>query len=375
MLPPQPTQLNLTVLAFPRILSGDMDVQVYILNYNGRRLLAECLPSVLRAAERSRFACRVTIIDNASTDNSVAWLRGAFPQIEILERPNRGLCSFNDALATTTARVAVLLNNDIKLTDDCLDPLVAPLIEQPEANYFLTAPRCYLFDGKTYDGFKTSVRWRWGLVQATAIFAGHERVIDEPGPTASAGAAMAVDVEKYRRLGGFDPIYLPGRLEDLDFSFRAHQAGYRAIYVPESLCYHMGMATFGKVFGAAGCDYLALRNTLLFQWKNLRHPWHYLRQLVGLPMRLAMDALRAPMRAPQLRWPTWRAIRDAWTRLRNAESGWATRVDPAGERQFFTAFHPKRLARRQNHRLVQRRVVPLSRSVWQPAAAPCTAQR
>jgi len=54
---------------------------------NGRELLAECLPSVLRAAEVSRHECRVAVIDNASTDDSVGWLSRMFPEVEIYERP------------------------------------------------------------------------------------------------------------------------------------------------------------------------------------------------------------------------------------------------------------------------------------------------
>ena len=118
--------------------------------------------------------------------------------------------------------------------------------------------------------------------------------LDQPGLTASAGAALAVDRRKFMALGGFDPLYLPGRLEDLDFAYRGYLSGYHARYVPASVVYHLGMASFAAAFGRAGCDHLALRNTLLFQWKNLRHPLHLGRQLLGLPLRLLADACRAP---------------------------------------------------------------------------------
>ena len=202
---------------------------------------------------------------------------------------NLGLCSFNRAVAESDAPAAVLLNNDIKLDPRCLDGLLAPLseLDRPvDRRCFMTAPLCWLFDGVTYEGLKTAVRWRWGLVQATAQFSGHEPGIYSAGLTASAGAALAVDREKFLKLGGFDPLFLPGRLEDLDFCFRGYRAGFHARYVPEAVAYHRGFGTFHDSFGPSGCDLLALRNTMLFQWKNLRHPVHWLRQAVGLPLRI-----------------------------------------------------------------------------------------
>ena len=87
---------------------------VLVLNYNGRDLLGECLPSVLRAAAVSRHDCRVWVIDNASSDGSVEFLAREFPGVGVIRRPNWGLCSFNEVLAGWSCPVAVLLNNDVK---------------------------------------------------------------------------------------------------------------------------------------------------------------------------------------------------------------------------------------------------------------------
>jgi N-acetylglucosaminyl-diphospho-decaprenol L-rhamnosyltransferase len=324
-----------------------MRVHILVLNYSGRRLLSECLPSVLEAARASRNLCDVAVIDNDSRDVSVAWLGEHFPQVRVICRPNRGLCSFNDVIASLEGPVAVLLNNDIKLERGCIDPLVEPLLApvSPEGSpCFMTAPLCWHFDGG-YEGFRTAVRWRWGLVQATALFPGHEDAIRQRGWTASAGAAMAVDCRRFVELGGFDPMYLPGRLEDLDFAFRGYLAGYHARYVPAAVAWHRGMATFKTVYGQAGCDALALRNTLLFQWKNLRTPGSLLRQAAGLPLRLAWDLLRAPLVPRPRRWAFARAMLGALARVgcvRNA--AYRTTGDRRREREFFDRFHPARLA-------------------------------
>jgi N-acetylglucosaminyl-diphospho-decaprenol L-rhamnosyltransferase len=319
-----------------------MVIHLVVLNHNGRELLAECLPSVLRAAEASRHDCRVAVIDNASTDDSVAWLIDEHPQIEIFERPNEGLCSYNQVLTELPCQVAVLLNNDIRLAEDCVDPLVEPLLAPQQPNdrpIFATAPLCWLFDGKTYEGLKTGVGWRWGLVQATALYPGHENTCQSPGLTASAGCALAVDRQKFLGLGGFDPLYLPGRLEDLDFCFRGYQAGYQAHFVPSAVAYHRGAASFGKAFGEAGCQWLALRNTLLFQWKNLRHPLHVARHLLAIPIRLAFDWLRACRQPRSERWQFTRALVGALGRvdqLRFAKP-W-TRRNWGREREYFRRF-------------------------------------
>jgi GT2 family glycosyltransferase len=333
-----------------------MPVDLLVLNYNGRQLLAECLPSVVRAAAASRHDCRVLVIDNGSTDDSIPWLADRYPQVRAAGSPNLGLCSFNGVLAQLDSKVAVLLNNDIKLHEASIDPLVEPLLT-PAAGRpcFMTAPLCWQFDGTTYEGMKTAVRWRWGLVQATALYPGHETGIRTPGYTASAGAVLAVDRRKFLELGGFDPLYLPGRLEDLDFAYRGYRAGYQAQYVPEAVAYHRGMASFGPAYGRAACHRLALRNTLLFQWKNLRHPRHVARQVFGLPLRAAWDLCRAPWTASESRYMLLRAMMDAVARLRACRSErlpWEANGATADGRtrksisevEFFRQFHPRRLA-------------------------------
>ena len=320
-----------------------MLVHLLVLNYNGGELLPECLPSVLRAAEVSHHRCRVIVIDNASTDDSLAVLAEQFPEVEVIRRPNRGLCSFNDVLPELDGPVALLLNNDIKLHKDCIDPLVEPL--ETACDCFMTAPLCWAFDGSTYEGFRTAVRWRWGLVQATALYPGHEGSIRQAGLTASAGAAMAVDRRKFIELGGFDPTYLPGRLEDLDFAFRGYMAGYHALYVPQAVAYHRGMATFAEEFGQDGCQRLALRNTLLLQWKNLRHPLHVVRQLSGLPLRLVVDVCRAPLVPRSRRWMFTGALLAALSRLRElSRPPYEATGRSAREMSFFRKFHPRKMS-------------------------------
>lgn len=305
-------------------------IDLVVLNYNGRHLLEECLPSVVRAASVSRHSCRVSVIDNASSDDSVELLTRVYPRVRQFHCTNRGLCSYNDVLPQLESSVVVLLNNDIKLAPGAVDPLVAPLLPDgaTEPGCFMTTPLCWLFDGKSYEGLQTALRWRWGLIQAISDYPGHGWVMHRACLTASAGAVLAVDRRKFLELGGFDPLYLPGRIEDLDFCFRGYLAGYQARYVPDAVAYHKGEATFRRELGADRSQALALRNTLLFHWKNLRHPWHVVRHAAGLATRFFVELPRAPLADQRRRFMFSRAFVDAVRRWREcgrpkgAESAW-----------------------------------------------------
>jgi len=325
-----------------------MSIELIVLNYNGVALLAECLPSIVTAAARSSRRCAVTVIDNASSDGSADWLSNAFPEVRVVQCSNRGLCSYNEVVATSAADVTVLLNNDVRLAAGAIDPLVAPLLDDNprfESPCFLTAPRCFRFDGRTHEGEKTAVEWRWGVVSGTAFFPGHEASAEVTDWTAASGCVMAVVRERFVELGGFDPLYLPGRIEDLDLGYRGYVAGWHARYVPEAIAFHRGAASFAPEFGSAGCDALALRNTLLFQWKHLRSPRHRARMAAGIAVRVARDVWRAPRVEAKQRWETLRALREATRRWRECASMTSHQPTSArNEGEFFARFHPRRMA-------------------------------
>lgn len=256
---------------------------ILILNYNGRDLLGQCLPSVVTAAARSPVPCRVSVIDNESTDDSLAVLARDWAHLDVIREPNRGLVSFNAVLARLDEPAVLLLNNDVKLAPDAIGPLLAALEAHPEALF--AAPQCWTFDGREYEGMRTRVRSRFGLVQGMSRVPGHEAFVDQADLTAAAGPVLLVDRARFLEIGGYDPLYFPGRIEDLDLGFMAWMAGWTGVYVPESMSYHRGMGSFEPAFGRSGSDRLALRNSLLFAWKNLAglRLWSH---LAWLPARL-----------------------------------------------------------------------------------------
>src|SRR4051794_37455400 len=103
---------------------GSDRTHILVLNYNGRALLGECLPSLLDAAGRSPIPCAVSVVDNGSTDGSLDERASRWPGVTVWREPNRGLASFNRVLARLTEPVVLLLNNDVKLAPGAVGPLV-----------------------------------------------------------------------------------------------------------------------------------------------------------------------------------------------------------------------------------------------------------
>jgi GT2 family glycosyltransferase len=262
---------------------------ILVLNYNGRELLAECLPSVVDAARRSPVPCRVSVVDNGSSDGSEEYLAAHWGGVGLFRENNLGLASFNSVLKRLEEPVVLLLNNDIKLDSGAVGPLVSALEDHDDALF--SAPQCWTFDGQTYEGMRTRVRSRFGIIQGMCRVPGFEQMLDHPDLTAAAGPVLAVHRERFLDLGGYDPIFFPGRIEDLDLGFRGWMAGYRGYYVPQSVAYHRGFGTFGPQLGAKSCDRLASRNSLIFAWKNTSG-LRLVRHFAWLPFRLAHAFMR-----------------------------------------------------------------------------------
>ena len=126
---------------------------VLVLNYNGKALMEACLPSIVKAAQAAHGDCPVMVIDNDSTDDSRDWLAQNWPDIRCIHEPNRGLVSFNHVLKELDTPYCILLNNDVKLDQDSIDPLVDALESRSDALF--SAPFCLGFDDHTYEGMRT----------------------------------------------------------------------------------------------------------------------------------------------------------------------------------------------------------------------------
>lgn len=265
-------------------------IRIVILNYNGADLLPQCLPSISVAADRSRYSVHVTVLDNLSTDGGLDYVSKHFPRVDIVKAPsNRILCSYNDYLPRMTEEIAILLNNDIRVAPDFIDPLVERFLSDTDC--FLTAPKVMDFEGLKAEAGSSRAGVKFGLFWCEARFPGYEKELEAPSETFSSGFG-AFSREKFLALGGYDERYYPGIMEDVDLSWRAKQKGYHLYYEPRSIVYHIGQASFKKKYGAAGISVMAHRNNFIFMWKNFKGPGFWIAHIFFLPFRLIYSLLR-----------------------------------------------------------------------------------
>ncbi len=258
--------------------------RIVVLNYNGEQMLAKCLPSIDEAVRFAKTPTAITILDNLSTDKSEEYVRKNYPGIEFVKAPeNLVLCSYNEYLKTISEPIAILLNNDIRVDKDFIDPLVAKFGENSQT--FLVAPRVMSFDGKTIEAVDTRAGMKLGMFGASARYPGYEAHAMVPSTTFASGFG-AFSREKFLELGGYDPRYLPGIMEDADLCLQAQRVGYRLYYEPQSVVFHMGQASFKKAFSDLKRETLAYRNTFLFMWKNFHGFRFWAEHLFFLPFRM-----------------------------------------------------------------------------------------
>ncbi len=268
-----------------------MKVAIVILNWNGCKMLANYLPSVI---EYSREDAEVIVADNASTDDSVNFLETRFKDVRIIRlEKNWGFAEgYNKALALVDAEYFVLLNSDVEVTHHWLTPLVEfmdahpdvaacqpKLLSEKDKDMFEYAGACggfldkygYPFcRGRIFDSIEEDdgqYDYRQEILWAT-------------------GACLMIRAEDYRRVGGLDGRFFAHN-EEIDMCWRLHLAGRKIYCIPESVVYHVGGGTLPK--GNPRKTYLNFRNNLLMLYKNL--PDEELRLVMR--MRWFLDCLAA----------------------------------------------------------------------------------
>lgn len=234
--------------------------RIIILNYNGKDLLERFLPSVIESAEASRYPCGVMVLDNASSDDSVSFVKTRFPEVEVAaSSENKVLCSYNKIAEQLRDDVIILLNNDIRTEKSFVDSLLSHFLDKQDILFVAT------------HGDRAMVKIDWGTVVATVSYPGSETLIERSGYTFSAGIA-AFDRKKFVELGGYDEIYLPGIYEDVDLCYRGWKRGWGGAYEPEAKKYHIGQASFKKRYDSKEIEKIAFRNGILFMIKNITDP-------------------------------------------------------------------------------------------------------
>ncbi|HEU5087746.1 MAG TPA: glycosyltransferase family 2 protein [Roseiflexaceae bacterium] len=299
-----------------------MTIDVLIPNYNGANLLPTCLRAL---QHQTRTDFRVLVVDDGSTDDSLALLARDFPDVDVLARPtNQGLAAaVNAAIAATSGTYVVLLNNDTEAEPRWLEQLVGALEAYPE--YSFAASKLKLFDqrdrihsaGDFYqvNGVPGSRGvWQHDVGQYDAV----EEVF---GPCAGAAAYRRSALEDLAHNGQVFDEDLVMYCEDVDLNLRARLHGMRTIYVPTAVVYHKLSATGGGTLASYYCG----RNFMLVWAKNMpdrlvRRYWpRLLVSQLGFVFHSVWHA-REPAARARLRgqWQGLLALPHFWRKRRHA---------------------------------------------------------
>lgn len=257
----------------PDVQASRDSATVVIPNWNGRDLLAKYLPSV-QAALAGNDKNEILVVDNGSEDGSAAFLRENFPNVRVLALPrNLGFGGgSNEGFRAARNDIVVLLNSDMRVEADFLEPLLAGFTDEK-----VFAVSCQIFFSDP-----AKLREETGLTQGWwengALRVGHriDPVITSLYPCFyGGGGSCAFDRRKFLELGGFDELFRPFYFEDTDLGYQAWKRGWKVLYQPASTVYHEHRGTIGKKFSPAYIDAVLKRNLILFSWKNI-HEWRRL---------------------------------------------------------------------------------------------------
>ncbi|MCA8956660.1 MAG: glycosyltransferase [Planctomycetes bacterium] len=264
---------------------------ILILNWNGSAFLGQLLPSLRRAIAKHGGNHRVVVVDNGSTDDSLAVLRRDFPEVEVLAFPdNRGFVrGYNDAFHSATHDIVVLLNNDMVVDEGFLAPLLGGF-DDPDT--FAVSSQVFLADPKAR---RVETGLTAGRVGAGLLKLRH----DDFGPHVTGlipvlwagGGSSAFDRRRLLELGGFDRLYDPFYFEDTGLSFEAWKRGWNVLLAPESKVTHHHQGSSSRLHRGYVAR-IKRRNQHLFSWRHLTDAGHTASTTLLLPLNLVRLALQ-----------------------------------------------------------------------------------
>jgi GT2 family glycosyltransferase len=289
---------------------------IIIANWDGKHLLAESLPALIEAVKQDGHDHEILVVDNGSTDGSVEFLRNHFPSVRVLPLDrNYGFIGGNNrGIAAVQTEIIVLLNNDMIVDRGFLRPLLngfrdPSVFAVTSQIFFADSNRRREETGKTRGRFESGFFYLW-----------HDEICleDESRETIpvfwAGGGSCAIDRNKCREIGGFDPLYHPFYVEDADLSYQAWKRGWKCLMAPASRVIHKHRSTSQAKFGRDFVENTTRKNQYLFVWKNVTDVSMVLAHLVNLP-RIHSRAMQAHTPAFEIR-AFFRALRQLPEALR-----------------------------------------------------------
>jgi len=247
------------------------DISIVILNWNGSRYLHRFLPSVLAHSGDAR----VIVADNASTDNSVAMVRTNFPEVEIIINSSNGgfAKGYNQALSKVQSPYYLLLNSDIEVSPNWLQPL----LDRIEENELIAGVQPKIMDCRRREKFEHAGA-SGGFIDRHGFPFCRGRIFSsiecDTGQYDNAcevfwatGAALLIRSDVFHLLNGFDEQFF-AHMEEIDWCWRAKSLGYSFYVEPQSIVYHVGGGTLP--YSSPRKTFFNFRNSLYMLIKNSR---------------------------------------------------------------------------------------------------------
>lgn len=246
-----------------------MKIAVVILNWNGQKLLEQFLPSVVTHSKNAD----IYVADNASTDNSIAFVKSNYPTIKIIQNTENGgyAKGYNEALKQVDADVFCLLNSDVEVTANWLPPIIDAF--NHDENTKIIQPKILDYKRKDYFEYAGAAggfidKYGYPFCRGR-IFNSVEKDNQQFNDTASifwaSGACFFIRKDAFTVLGGFDDSYF-AHMEEIDLCWRAFNQGFTTTYVGASEVFHVGGATLKNTNPKK--TYLNFRNSLFTLTKN-----------------------------------------------------------------------------------------------------------
>ena len=247
-----------------------MKIAVVILNWNGRKLLEQFLPSIVKYSENAT----IYVADNASTDDSISFVKNNFESVKIIENTaNFGFAKgYNEALKNIETDVFALVNSDIEVTENWLQPIVNAFANEPKTA--IIQPKILDFKNKEYFEYAGAAGGfidKYGFPFCRGrLFETLEKDNNQYNDNCeifwASGACLFIRANVFRELSGFDEDFFAHQ-EEIDLCWRAKNAGHIIKYISESIIYHVGGATLQA--SNPRKTFLNFRNSLLMLTKNL----------------------------------------------------------------------------------------------------------
>lgn len=251
-----------------------MKTAIVILNWNGKKLLEQFLPSIVKYSKEAD----IYVADNASTDKSIEFIKNNFSFVKIVKNKKNGgyAKGYNDALKQIDAQIYCLLNSDVEVTKNWLPPIIEEF--KKDKNTAIIQPKVLDYKSKAMfeyagaaGGFIDLYGYPYCRGRVFNFIENDEKQFNDVSEIFwASGACLFIRSKTYHKLGGFDEDYFAHQ-EEIDLCWRVQNEGFTIKYVGLSTVYHVGGATLQE--SNPHKTFLNFRNSLLNVVKNVPKKW------------------------------------------------------------------------------------------------------